>query len=502
MKHSEKSEKKKIVIIGAGVEGLAAAIILLHQGFEVEIFEQSSAIGGKNAELTLGDFHFDTNPAPFVMTPVIDTIFKAAGKKSTDYLTMIALEPMYRLIFHDLILNATINRENMYSQIANYAPGNEEGFEIFLDAEQKRFDKLIPLFKKDHSSFLSLLNGSLLKSLPTIVSKKSLFDHLGNYFNDETLRIAFSFQSQYIGMSPWECPSLFSILSFMEHKYGIYHVEGGTSAIPKAMARIIEEQGGTIHLNTAVKRLILKGRKAYGVLLTNKKRIYADDVIINADFAYAMTHLIPYGALKKNTPTKIKKYQYSSSAFMLYLGLDTIFNDLPHHTFIFAEDYKKNITDIFKRKKLSHDFSFYIQNAAVTDETLAPNKKSGLHILVQVPNNESKIDWMLEKRDFRNKILHEVSIRTPLKNLEKHIEIERIITPKDWEEKENLYNGSIFNLAHPFSQLFYFRPHNQFEELGNCYLVGGGTHPGGGLSTSCESGHIVAQLLSRKYHNN
>lgn len=485
--------------MGAGPGGLTAAMILLRRGFDVEIFERAPVVGGRNAALTAGDFTFDMNPTFLTMKFILDEMFQEAGKKSSDYLDFVQLEPMYRLRFSDLTLDVTMNREHMYAQLADYAPGSEEGFEQFLEKENERFEKLFPCLQKDHTSIFRYLNPVFLKALPCISPRRSLFEHLGDYFKDEKVRLAFASRSEHIGMSPWECPAFFSMLPFIEHKFGVYHVEGGLSEISKAMARVIEEEGGVIHLHTPVKRLVLNGKKVRGVLLENKRRVIADDVIISADFAHAMTHLLPYGALKKYAPEKLKDRRYSSSTFMLYLGLDTIYEDVPHHSVYLADDYKKNIDDIFKRKKLSHDFSFSVHNASVTDETLAPPGKSGLCIVVPVPNNESKIDWKLEKRDFRTRVLRELQLRTPFKDIEKHIEVERIITPADWERDLGVYNGAVFNLSHDMLQMFYFRPHNEFEELKNCYLAGGGTHPGSGLSAIYESGRITANLISKKY---
>jgi phytoene desaturase len=183
---------------------------------------------------------------------------------------------------------------------------------------------------------------------------------------------------------------------------------------------------------------------------------------------------------------------------MLYLGLDKQY-DLAHHTIVFAGDYRSNIQHIFQDKTLSEDFSFYVQNASVNDDSLAPEGKSALYVLVPMPNNDSQLDWSAHCIAVRENVLDALGERLGLDDLREHIECEKIITPMDWQEHESVYKGATFSLAHKFSQMLYWRPHNQFEELGNCYLVGGGTHPGSGLPTIYESARISSDLIS-KHH--
>jgi phytoene desaturase len=233
------------------------------------------------------------------------------------------------------------------------------------------------------------------------------------------------------------------------------------------------------------------------VELENGEKVFADETVLNADFGYAMKHLVPRGVLKKYSPEKVDTREYSCSTFMLYLGLDKIY-DLPHHTVYFAGDYKKDIADIFQTKVLSSDISFYVRNASVTDPSLAPSGYSSVYVLVPVPNQKAKIDWTKEKPGFRERVIDAMEKRGGMTDLRKHIREEIIFTPKTWQNM-NIQFGATFNLAHSLSQMLYFRPRNKFEELDNCYLVGGGTHPGSGLPTIYESGRIAANLISRRH---
>ncbi len=235
-----------------------------------------------------------------------------------------------------------------------------------------------------------------------------------------------------------------------------------------------------------------------GVKLLNGEVINSDEVIINADFAHAMRRLIAPEHLRKYAPAQLEKLEYSCSTFMLYLGLNTVYQ-LDHHTIVFAKDYQTNIRNIFKNKALTADFSFYVQNACVSDASLAPAGKSALYILAPMPNNDSGIDWQSHCALVREQILDALGARLGLTDIRQHIVCEKIITPQTWETDEYVYKGATFSLSHKFSQMLYWRPHNRFEELDNCYLVGGGTHPGSGLPTIYESARISAKLISDKH---
>ncbi len=495
----DKKAGKKIVIVGAGPGGLTAAMVLAKRGFQVDVFEKAPVVGGRNAELQVGNFRFDLGPTFLMMKFVLDKAFEEAGVKSEDYLDFRRLDPMYRLIFPEFSLDVTEQREQMKQEIARYFPGEEAGLDKFFEREGDRFRHIYNCLEKDYSSIADFFKPTFLRALPYIPFGRSIFQYLGNYFRSEKLRLSFTFQSKYLGMSPWECPGFFVILPYIEHEFGIFHVQGGLSEISKAMARVAEGHGARIYLNAEVKRLDVSRRKVKGVILADGTHIDADETVINADFAHAMQTLVPDGLLKKYASTKLKKKKYSCSTFMLYLGLDRAYPEMAHHSIVFANDYHKNTDDIFRTLRLSEDISFYIRNSSVTDDRVAPAGKSAIYILVPVPNNESGIDWEHEKARFREMVLDIIARRTAMGDLRPHIVAERVVTPADWEDA-GIFYGATFNLAHTMNQMLYFRPHNQFEELDNCYLVGGGTHPGSGLPTIYQSGLIAANLIGRKYH--
>lgn len=490
--------KKKIAVIGAGPGGLTAAMLLASKGYDVQVFEKQSYVGGRTSSIQLGEYTFDMGPTFLNMFYLIEEIFQMANRNVHHYVEAIDLNPMYQLVFDDKKMVMTHDREHMIKQINELFPGNEGGYDRFMAQTDKKLEKLAPVLQTKMYDFTDLLQVKVLKALPELEFGRSLIDTLSRFFKDEQLQLAFTFQAKYLGMSPWESPGAFSILSYLEHAYGVYHIKGGLNQLTKAMAKVIAEFGGHIHLNKGVKRLWLEGRKVKGVILENGEQIEADDVIINADFANAMTKLVEPGVLKKYSKEKLEQKPYSCSTFMLYLGVNKRF-DLPHHTILFAKDYKRNVEEITNSKLLSEDPSIYVHNAVATDPTVAPEGKSALYIMAPVPNNFSGINWDKEQEQFRKLMLRIVEEKLGIENLESYIEEERIISPKNWEEDIQVYKGATFNLGHQLKQMMYFRPHNRFEELQNCWLVGGGTHPGSGLPIIVESARITANGILAQY---
>ena len=489
---------KKVIIVGAGPGGLAAGMILASKGYKVKIYEKENKVGGRNGFLRFGDYTFDIGPTFFMMREALENVFKRSGKSLEDYVELIDLDPMYRLIFKDgKELYPSTDQEKMKKALEKFSPGSSKGYSRYVRREKKKHDKLIPCLSIPYQKLTDYLTYQLISSIPYLDAHISLYDVLGRYFDDPDVKTAFTFQAKYIGMSPWEAPGTFSIISYIEHGGGIYHVKGGLNKLAQGMSRAFMELGGEIELLKPVDKLIIKERDVKGVRFANGNEDLADYTIINADFAHAMTNIVESKKLRKYRVPVIEKKRYSCSTFMIYLGVNKPY-DLTHHTIVFADDYKRNVNEITTTKTLSEDISFYVQNGSISDETLAPKGKSALYVLVPVPNNRSNIDWDSEKDRFRDKVIKLMETKGGYTDLEENIEVEHIITPKDWEEQHSVYRGATFNLAHNIGQMLILRPHNQFEEFNNCYLVGGGTHPGSGLPTIYESGRISAELILKR----
>ena len=325
----------------------------------------------------------------------------------------------------------------------------------------------------------------------------SLDGDLRTHFTDERIRLGFSFQSKYLGMSPFRCPSLFSILSFLEYEHGVYHPIGGCGAVTAAMARLARKLGVEILLDEPVEEILIdqtrKDRKAVGVR-TAKRKLPADAVVVNADFADAMRKLVPNRYRARWTDKKIASKQFSCSTFMMYLGIEGRFDDVAHHTIYLTENYKQNLCDIEDGHCLSTDPSFYVQNASVTDPTLAPEGHSTLYVLLPVTHESEKVNWAKERDRFRELALSQIE-RIGLTGIEERIRTERVLTPESWRDEFGLFKGATFSMAHSLGQMLHRRPHNRFEDINGMYLVGGGTHPGSGLPVIFQSARISSKLL-------
>lgn len=493
-----KGNKRSIAIVGAGPGGLSAAMLLAQRGFRVQVFEKQDVVGGRNAEVRLGDYRFDLGPTFLMMKFLLDELFAEGGRRSSDYLQFRKLDPMYALSFPDKTMLVRSDPEAMKSEIERHFPGEGANLDRFLARESRRFEKLYPCLQKPYGTLASMISPTLLATVPYIAAGRSLYSVLGDYFRSEELRLAFTFQSKYLGMSPWDCPGLFTMIPYTEHAHGVYHVMGGLSRITQALAEVSREDGAEIHTSAPVARVLVDGGRAKGVKLASGEKIYCDDVILNADFGHAMATLFEPASLGKYQPAKLRKRKFSCSTFMMYLGLDRTY-DAEHHTIVFARDYKKNIEAITQGGQSLDEISVYIRNSCRTDPSGAPSGHSALYILVPVANNRSGIDWQEQKQEMRERVLRVLRERTPFGDVEPHIQRELILTPEDWENKYSVFLGSTFNMAHSWDQMLYMRPHNQFEMFENCYLVGGGTHPGSGLPTIFESARISANLICRKY---
>ncbi len=380
----------------------------------------------------------------------------------------------------------------MERSIAALAPVDAPSFRRFILENRTKLEKMRPCLETPFLGWKDVLNRRMLELLPVVRPHQSMDDYLKRFFKDPRIRLAFSFQSKYLGMSPFRCPSLFSILSFLEYEYGVFHPVGGCGAISQALAEVASSLGVEFRLDEPVEEMLFAGRKATGVR-TRAGVHRADAVIVNADFARAMVRMVPNELRRRWTDEKITKKKFSCSTFMMYLGIEGRY-ELPHHSIFISKDYARNLDEIENQHVLSSDPSFYVQNASVTDSTLAPRNHSALYLLAPVTHQHPHVDWSRERERFRGVLLEKIA-QAGFTDVEARIRYERIITPADWDQRYEIYRGATFNLAHSLDQMLHLRPRNRFEDLDGVYLVGGGTHPGSGLPVIFESARITSRLL-------
>jgi len=495
---SAQESENRVIIVGAGPGGLASALMLAQAGFDVHVYERESGPGGRTKVIEKDGFKFDLGPTFLMYLPVFEEVFAAVGRDLFEELDLVRLDPLYRLNFgsggH---LDCTSNLEQMVERVEDLAgEHNAKGFRKWWTDNQWKLELSEPCLQTPWTSWKDVTSKRAIRVLQVLRPHLSVAQDLGKFFDDDRMVMATSFQAKYLGMSPYNCPSLFTILAFIEYSHGIFHAIGGLGTLTKRMAEIATEMGVQFHYDSPVEQVIIEDGHARGVTVGGE-RCEADAVLINADFANAMTTLIDDDDRKKWKDKKLEKARYSCSTYMMYLGIEGRY-DVPHHQIHISSDYTGNLSDIEGAENLTwEDPSLYVQNVSVTDPTMAPEGHSTLYVLVPVGNTRGSIDWSQEGPKFREMVLDQIA-KLGFTDIRERIRSETIITPDDWAEND-IYRGAVFNLAHTIDQMLFSRPRNRFEDVDNMYLVGGGTHPGSGLPVIMESAKITSKLICNDF---
>jgi len=485
---------KRLHIVGAGPGGLASAMLLAQAGLDVHVYEKMARVGGRTTTWTAEDYQFDLGPTFFLYPRVLEEIFALCGRDLHTEIPMVRLDTQYRVAFGDgTHLDCTSDPERMAAAIASIEPEDAPGFARFMEENRSKLADFRPVLEREFDSWKDLLSREVLSVLPNLRPWNSIDRDLRRYFSDWRVRLAFCFQSKYLGMSPFRCPSLFTILSHLEYEHGVWHPLGGHGAVTEAMGRVASELGVTFHLGEGVDEVLYEGDRAVGVRTRNGVH-KADAVIVNADFARAMKTIVPEPKRPTWSDKRIDKTAFSCSTFMLYLGIEGEY-DLPHHTIHIPTTYEDHLVDIEKRHVLSDQPSMYVQNACVTDPGQAPKGHSTLYVLVPVSQQHDSIDWDVEGPRYRELVLDRLESEMGLEGIRDRIRFERVVTPKEWDTSYDVHLGAVFNMRHNITQMLHLRPHNRFDDGEGMYLVGGGTHPGSGLPVIFESARISSRLV-------
>ena len=494
-----------VAIVGAGPGGLAAAMLLAASGARVKVYEAQPHIGGRTSRVTLagdsGDFHFDLGPTFFLMPYVLDEIFRAAGLRLADRVELTRLDPMYRLLLgrpdqHPIRLDATQDVGEMARRIGAIDGRDGAAFERFIADNRAKLNAAEPILRRAIRSPLDLLKADAIKALPHINPHRSVHDLLSKYFNHPQVRLAVSFQSKYLGMSPFDCPSLFTILPFIEYEYGVWHVTGGLNRLMHAMADACEGMGVEIVTDAPVERLTFEGARATGLVVDGQHHAHAN-VVLNADAPWALKNLLPTEALRRvsgySSEQAVDRKKYSCSTAMLYLGLSGQ-TDLPHHMIYVSSRYEDNLNEISKLGTLSEDPSAYVCNPVATDPSMAPPGCSALYVLMPTPNMRSGVDFPAERERMRRDMYGQLERVFGIEDISARVQCESMVAPEDWAAM-NINHGATFNLAHNLGQMLHNRPRHKLQGLEGVWMVGGGTHPGSGLPVIFLSSQITSRML-------
>jgi len=485
----------KIVVIGSGFGGLSCAIRLQAQGHEVKIVEKRNKLGGRAYVYEQDGFKFDGGPTIITAPWLIDELFTLAGRKTSDYVKLVKINPFYNIRWEDgTVFRYNDNKQNLFAQIAKINPKEIEAYKKFARRLDEIYRVGFELIDKPFSSIWDMIR--VIPRMIKLRSDRSVYKFASKYFKDEKLRQAFSFHPLLIGGNPFSSTSIYAMIHELEQKFGLWFAMGGTGALVRALGRLFTDIGGEIYLEREVEEILIDEatRRAKGVKIKTGETFEAAAVVSNGDISFTYMKLIPEKFRVKYSDKYLKKLDYSMSLFVIYFGTDKKYENMAHHEILMGKRYKELLGDIFDRKILADDFSLYLHRPTATDESLAPEGCDCWYVLSPVPHLGGNINWKTEAAKYRDLVIGYLE-KHYMPELSKHIISEHYIDPLHFEGTLNSYLGSAFSVAPTLRQSAYMRPHNVSEDIPNLYFVGAGTHPGAGLPGVISSGKIVGNMI-------
>jgi phytoene desaturase len=491
---------KRVAVIGAGVGGLAAAIRLRAMGFEVEIFERNPVIGGRMCRLRGSGFTFDTGPTLLLMTDVYRELFEFAARDVDDYVELVPLSPNYRVHFGDgdsMVISRSL--PELIPELERIEPGATPRFYRFLEDSCLKYRIGRKEFvERDFERVGDFFGVRNLRPLLKTRAVNNYYRSISKFFRTEKLRQAFSFQTMYLGLSPFEAPAVYALLPYTElAEDGLWFPRGGMYGLVEGLGRLAAELGVKIHLRSMVEKIVVIKDRATGVRVDGGE-VGADVVLANADLPYVYRSLLPESALKDFRGRSVGRLKYTASAFMLYLGLGRDYDHLLHHNVYLSKIYRGNFEAIFRHGRLPEDPSFYANVASRTDPDAAPEGMAALYVLVPVPRLGPGVDWQREGGLFKERVYGLLEEKAGMEDIGQSVVFENVRTPEDWKREYNLEEGAAFGIGHGISQVGYFRPPLASRSIGGLYFVGASTRPGTGVPLVTIGARLVAERIGRE----
>ena len=488
-----------IIVIGAGIGGIAVAGRLARAGHKVTVVEKAAHPGGRADFIQKDGYSFDKGPTLFLMPEVFAETYAALGERMLDHLELIHLDPTYRAHFHDgTRLDLTYQMQRMRAQLDALEPGAFGQFLKFMAEGYTNYQ--LSLEKFVGRNFYSLAEYFDLKNRPLLFKLKALVSHASNtqrYFKDSRLQAAFSLQNMYLGLSPYEAPATFSLLQYTELGDGVWFPKGGMYQPIETLEQIAAGLGVRFEYGQAVTQINVEGSRATGVRLEDGRNMSADLVVANADLPYVYSNLLP----EDGSAAKLAQKKYTSSALMFYWGVKGEKSpELLHHNVFLADDeYRASFERIFKDLSLPQTPSFYVNAPARTDPSFAPKDGDALMVLVPVGhiNEAQPQDWAALRERASSFVIERLE-GIGVKDLGKRIVLEETMGPPEYLKQLNLAKCSAFGLSHNFTQVGYLRPHNRHPRYKNLYFAGASTHPGTGLPIVLLSARLTAERILKE----
>ena len=489
----------RVVVIGAGFGGIAAAIRLQARGFRVTLLDKRDQAGGRAYVYRDAGFSFDGGPTVVTAPFVLDELFTLAGVDMNERLKLVPVDPFYRIRFHDeRQFNYTGDAERMAAEIARFNPGDVDGYHRFVAASEAIFK----VGFEDLADVPFLRFTDMVKIVPKMIALRShlsVFSLVKKFIKDPALRTVLSFHPLLVGGNPFSTTSIYALIAFLERKWGVWFALGGTGAIVDSLMKVFVDLGGDVRFSSEVDQIVIEksaaGPKVTGVRLTGGVVLPCELAVCNADAAHVYKHYVDASVRKKNTDRRIDKMAYSMGLVVVYFGTKKTYPGQAHHTILLGPRYEELLEDIFDKKVLAEDFSLYLHAPTRTDPTVAPPGCENFYVLSPVPHMESGTDWEAEEPRYQDKIFAHLEKNGGIPGLRDNLVTSRIISPRHFQNELLSERGSAFSIQPTLRQSAYFRFHNRSEEIANLYFVGAGTHPGAGLPGVISSAKVVDRLI-------
>ena len=512
-RRQEDGRSLRAVVIGGGFGGLAAAIRLQSAGVATTLIEQRDQLGGRAGRIRDSGYTFDTGPSLITAPALLDDVFRTAGRRLADYVSLVALDPFYRIWFHDgTHLDYTSDLDRMKDSMARFDSGDADRLEEF-------FARLRPIYEAVITDGLGARPfdslGRMAAFAPRVVrlgAWEPVARFVGRHFRDWRHRFLYSFHPLFLGGSPFRAPSIFLMIPYLEKEGGVWYARGGMHSLVEGFAALFRDIGGEVRLRSPAVRVEVaggNGRRARvagvrvggtsggGSAATGDTSFLPAEIVVsNADVGHTYGKLLGDVRRRRWTDRRLRRVAHSMSCFLLYLGVRRKYPRLSHHTIILGRRYRGLVRDIFDRKVLASDFSMYLHVPSRTEPSMAPPGCESVYVLVPVPNAASGIDWEREAGPLTDRVIAALEA-WGLDGLRDAIEVQHVFTPDDFATRYNATLGNAFGIEPRLTQTAWFRPHNRSEEVDGLYLVGAGTHPGAGVPgvvlSAAATAHAVAE---------